>query len=210
MSVDAWTMKLIFAETEACRAPLHRVEGGFHGADLFIGNRQAASSPELLAKNGIGAVLNCAVNLDINMVTDPAADVQNLTFGWGPIRYYKLGMIDGAGNSDDFLLAGYFLLKGLLTQDMPDKPSYPWKTRGHVLVHCRGGRSRSAILVALFLHIERPESYPTLDAAIAHVRAHRQLDPREWPSAPKQVLIDAATRCAPVLSQLRRTIRSHA
>ncbi|WP_370227089.1 protein phosphatase [Cognatishimia sp.] len=206
MRVDAGTMKLIFAEAEAGRAPLHRIEGGFHGADIFIGNRQAASNPEILAENGIGVVLNCAVNLDINMVTEPAGDVQNLVFGWGPVRYYKLGMIDGAGNSDDFLMAGYFLLRGLLTQEMPDKPSYPWKTRGHLLVHCRGGRSRSVILVALFLHIERPETYPTLDAAIAHVRVHRQLDPKEWPSAPKQVLIDAATRCATVLKQLQRNI----
>lgn len=203
MSADAGTMKLIFAEAEAGRAPMHRIDGGFHGADLYIGNRQAASDPALLAEHGVGVVLNCAVNLDINMVTDPAADVTNLPFGWGPVRYYKLGMIDGAGNSDDFLMAGYFQLRGLLTQQMPDKPSYPWKERGHVLVHCRGGRSRSVTLVALFLHLERPETYPTLEAAIAHVRTHRQLGPKEWPSAPKQVLIDAATRCAEILRPLK-------
>jgi hypothetical protein len=47
-------------------------------------------------------------------------------------------------------------------------------------------------LVSLFLHLQRPASFPTLDAAIAHVRDMRQLDPVEWPSAPKPVLIEAA------------------
>jgi hypothetical protein len=60
------------------------------------------------------------------------------------------------------------------------------------LVNCRGGRSRSVVLVSLFLHLQCPASFPTLEAAIHYVRAMRQLDPVEWPSAPKPVLIEAA------------------
>jgi hypothetical protein len=84
------------------------------------------------------------------------------------------------------------ILCGLMRQQMPNKATYPWPSGGHVLVNCRGGRSRSVVLVSLFLHVQRPASFATLDAAIAHVREMRQLDPVEWPSAPKPVLIEAA------------------
>ncbi|MGH1354118.1 MAG: dual specificity protein phosphatase family protein [Thalassovita sp.] len=200
---DKGTMKMIFAEADVGRAPMHLIDTDYNGADIYIGNRQAASDPELLAKHGVTNVLNCAINLDINMVEKPAADCQNQTFGWSGVKYFKLGMVDGPGNPDDLLLAGYFQLRGLIAQKLPQKVSYPWDDGGNVLVNCRGGRSRSVTLVALYMHLERPEKYPTLSDAIAHVREYRQLDPKEWPSAPKDVLIEAAMRVAKQVKILR-------
>ncbi len=44
-------------------------------------------------------MFNCAVNLDFNYVgeaqSDPAAGIAS---GFAPIRYYKLGIVDGPGN----------------------------------------------------------------------------------------------------------------
>lgn len=186
----------------ARRGPLHLVAQDLGGVDLYVGNRQAASDPALLARHGIRAVLNCALNLDLNLVETPAPDSRNQDFGRAAIRYYKLGLIDGPGNPAEMLLAGYLQLRGLMRQTMPAKVTYPWPSGGHVLVNCRGGRSRSVILVSLFLHLERGQAFPTLEAAIAHVRQMRQLDPVEWPSAPKPVLIEAATWAAQAARQL--------
>ncbi|WP_349295061.1 dual specificity protein phosphatase (plasmid) [Thioclava sp. 'Guangxiensis'] len=190
--LDTSALQEAFRKADIGRAPLHRVHTDPAGIDLYIGNKHAASDPALLAAHGIGTVLNCAVNLDINMVTRPDPEAQELPFGWGPVRYYKLGIIDGAGNPAPMLLAGYYQLKGLIGQTLPDKPSYPWQGTGNILVNCRGGRSRSVTLVALFLHLECPDTYPTLQAAIDHIRVARALHPSEWPQAPKQVLVDAA------------------
>ncbi|WP_206611581.1 dual specificity protein phosphatase family protein [Falsirhodobacter deserti] len=175
------------------------------GVDLFIGDKQAASDPALLARHNITAVLNCAVNLDINVVQPPAPEAGNIAFGPGFVRYYKLGIVDGPGNPAPMMLAGYYQLAGLLAQDLPVKPSYPLREKGNVLVHCRGGRSRSATLVALFLHLERPDRYATLDAAVDHVRHARMLHPDEWFEAPKPVLVDAARWAA----NMARMIQPH-
>ena len=192
--VDIAELKEQFAEFDARRAPLHLIHENLNGRgiDIYVGNKQAASNPALLADHGVGTVFNCAVNLDINLVTDEDPASRALPFGWGPVRYYKLGIIDGPGNPAPMILAGYYQLKGLIDQVLPQKKSYPWDGVGNILVNCRGGRSRSVTIVALFLHLECPELYPTLDAAIDHVRVARQLDPVEWPQAPKPVLVDAA------------------
>ena len=92
-------------------------------------------------------------------------------YGIGAVRYYKLGLIDGPGNPETMMLAGFYLLRGAFEQELPDKHTYPRRERGNVLVNCRGGRSRSVALVALFLHVEMPERYPTLDVG-ARARSH--------------------------------------
>lgn len=201
---DPQALRALFDAADASRAPLHLIAQDFAGVDLYVGNRQAASDPGLLASHGIHAVLNCALNLDVNLVGAPSPDSRNQVFGRAGLRYYKLGLIDGAGNPAEMLLAGYLQLRGLMRQQMPDKATYPWPSGGHVLVNCRGGRSRSVILVSLFLHLQRTDDFPSLDAAIAHVRRMRQLDPVEWPSAPKPVLIDAAHWAARAALHLRK------
>ncbi|MDN3714153.1 dual specificity protein phosphatase [Paracoccus cavernae] len=168
------------------------------GVDLYVGGREGASDVGLLRANGISTVLNCAVNLDFNYVSQDDEISHDSGVGYGPaqIRYYKLGIVDGPGNPDTMMLAGYFQLKGALEQILPDKPSYPLRERGNVLVNCRAGRSRSVALVSLFLHLHLPQEFPTLADAIAHVRVKRELRPDEWDSTPKPMLIAAAERSA--------------
>ena len=167
-------------------------------AKLYIGDTEGARNLALLKELGISTVVNCAVNLDINYVTEPsiAAADQLLAAGTGAIRSYKLGLVDGPGNPETMMLAGYYLLHGAVHQELPDKESYPRRERGNVLVHCRGGRSRSVALVALYLHMQLSDRFPDLEAALAHIRRHRELHPDEWFETPKPMLLDAVKRAA--------------
>ncbi|WP_347265791.1 dual specificity protein phosphatase [Paracoccus sp. (in: a-proteobacteria)] len=169
-----------------------------YGVDLYVGGRQGASDVALLRRHGITTVLNCAVNLDFNYVAAPDEVSHDSGVGYGPglIRYYKLGIVDGPGNPDTMMLAGYYQLRGALDQVMPEKPSYPRRERGNLLVNCRAGRSRSVVLAALFLHLHLPGQFPRLGDAIDHVRIRRQLMPDEWHETPKPMLIAAAERSA--------------
>jgi hypothetical protein len=169
-----------------------------YGVDLFISGKEGASNLELLRRNGITTVLNCAVNLDFNYVDQPKdfPDDGGRVFGPGEIRYYKIGLIDGAGNPETQMVAAHYMVRAALEQILPDKPSYPRRERGNVLINCRGGRSRSVAVMALFLHLTVPDEFATLDAAIDHIRKYRQLPEDEWFKAPKPVLADAARRAA--------------
>lgn len=160
------------------------------GMDIYIGGSTGVSDAALLAEHDIGVVINCAVNLDIDWVNTPEAGAAAhlLSHGAGPVRYYKLGLIDGDGNAPEMLHAGYQLMRSALLQQIPEKASYHNRRRGNILVNCRGGRSRSVALVALFMHMECPARFPTLDAAIALIRDRRQLHPDEWFEAPKPSL----------------------
>lgn len=89
-----------------------------------------------------------------------------------------------------------FNKRAALEQILPDKPSYPRRERGSVLINCRSGRSRSVAVVALFLHLTLPHEFSTLDAAISFVRIRRELPENEWYKAPKPVLAKAARRAA--------------
>lgn len=187
-------------------ASISLIESGLepHGFDIYIGGTDAARDIKILRDHGIAIVINCAVNLDINYVTDPvgAADGERCAHGTGPVRVFKLGLVDGPGNTENMMLGGYFLLDGAIRQQLPEKQSYPRRAQGNVLVHCRGGRSRSTALVALYLHLHVPENYPTLDAALAHVREKRGLHPDEYNSAPKTMLVESARRAAGIVRGL--------
>lgn len=187
----------------AGRAPLSNIA---HlpqwGVDLLIGDTRALGDPALLNRHQVTTILNCAVNLDVNLVPSAITPIGHLTCGHAKHRYYKIGLIDGAGNPPDQLIGAYYILRAALEQVMPERPSYPNQARGNVMVNCRGGRSRSVTVVALFLHLELPDAFPTLDAAIAHIRDKRGLPPAEWHEAPKPVLVDAAQRAAQRIRQL--------
>ena len=58
------------------------------------------------------------------------------------------------------------------------------------------GRSRSVSLVALYLHKQQPDRYPTLDDAVAVIRERRELRPDEWFETPKPSLYEAARRAS--------------
>jgi hypothetical protein len=164
------------------------------GIKLFVGDANAASDRALLESNDIAIVVNCAVNLEIDYAA--GVDGSEIASPHGPIRNYKLGLIDDAGNPDTMLLAGYYLLDGALHQQLPDRSTYPHRRRGNVLLHCRGGRSRSVILAALYIHIQMPDRFATLEAAIDHLRVMRELHPNEWMETPKPMLTEAARHAA--------------
>lgn len=165
------------------------------GVDMFVGDSRALADPQILADHGVTTVVNCAVNLDVNIVPHGA--------GHAPFRYYKIGLIDGNGNPPDQMIGAYYILRAALDQIMPDRPTYPNRARGNVMVNCRGGRSRSVTLVGLFLHLELPQLYPTIDAAIDLIRDRRELRPEEWHETPKPMLLDAARRAADRIERLR-------
>jgi hypothetical protein len=169
--------------------------GPFRAA-LFIGGGGGASNIGLLRQHQITTVVNCAVNLDINYVKadEEAADIR--PSGYGDIRYYKVGLIDGEGSPDTMMLGAYYILDGALRQTMPKRETYPFPDGGNILVNCRSGRSRSVSLVALFLHKQQPHLYPSMDAALAIIRERRELHPDEWFETPKPALYDAARRAS--------------
>jgi hypothetical protein len=163
--------------------------------DIYVGGMQAAADIDYLRGHGVGVVLNCSVNADIDYVEtpyDPDAPDNLKKYGYSPIRYYKLGLVDGPGNPPEMMLAGYYLLCAITRQIMPEKPSYPNQERGHVLVNCRAGRSRSIILVSLFLHLQQRERFQSLADALFFVRRAREIRPDEFRDAPNQDMIEAA------------------
>jgi hypothetical protein len=164
------------------------------GVKLFVGDAKAASDRALLEENDVAIAVNCAVNLDIDYTAGVGAS--ETASKHGPIRNYKLGLIDDAGNPDTMLLAGYYLLDGALHQNLPDRHTYPHRRKGNILLHCRGGRSRSVILAALYIHIQLSDRFPTLESAIDHLRVTRELHPDEWDETPKPMLTEAARHAA--------------
>jgi len=172
---------------------------------LYIAGAEGARDIEQLRELGIGTVVNCSVNLDINYVNDPKmlAKGAKCATGTAPFNVFKLGMIDGDGNTETMLLGGYYILHGAIRMQMPPKISYPNQETGNILVHCRGGRSRSVAISALYLHIELPQKYPTLQSAIDHIRIARELHPDEWFETPKATLSDKAQRAADCIHLLR-------
>ena len=169
---------------------------GPHKSALYIGGSDGACDLGLLRRHGITTVVNCAVNLDINLVAGAAGEGDLRASGYGDIRYYKLGLIDGEGSPDTMMLGAYYILDGALRQTMPKRETYPFVDGGNVLVNCRSGRSRSVSLVALFLHKQQPHLYPTLDDALAVIREKRELRPDEWFETPKPMLYAAARRAS--------------
>ncbi|MEO5325390.1 dual specificity protein phosphatase [Mesorhizobium sp. CC13] len=167
-----------------------------YGVDIYVGGMEGAGDLAALAQRNITTVVNCAVNLDFNYATErfDEGEGADAIYGVGAVRYYKLGLIDGHGNPETMMLSGFYLLRGAFSQELPDKRTYRRREKGNVLVNCRGGRSRSVTLVALFLHVEMPEKFPTLDAALDHVRTQRELRRDEWFEAPKPMLIEAARK----------------
>jgi hypothetical protein len=171
---------------------------------LFISGTEGARDVEALTELGVSTVINCAVNLDINYVDRPNLPEagSKRAAGTAPFRTYKIGLVDGDGNPQKMMLGAYYILESALDQSLPRKASYAVRHRGNILVHCRGGRSRSVALVALFLHLQKRDLYPTLADAIAHVRVTRELQREEWFETPKQVLTDAAQHAADAIDLL--------
>ena len=131
---------------------------------LYVGNQTGASDGAALLAAGITSSLNVSLNIDVAPLQLPDGT---------HVRRAKVGLIDGAGNTPAHLAAAVLALEGLVTQPSPGKPHYPAHRAGHVLVNCRGGRSRSVIVLAIYLHLRARATFPTLDTAVSHVRRAR-------------------------------------
>lgn len=162
-------------------------KSGPHDLGLFIGNKSAANDGALLQEAGITSSMNIAVNLYL-----PPLDLPNGT----AIRRTHIGLIDGHGNNPSHLAAAVLALHGILDQDSPGKPHYPPHMRGHILVNCRGGRSRSLSVLALYLYWAHPDQFPTLEAAMQHIRNLRGLS-REFPLSGMITLAHQAYKLLP-------------
>jgi hypothetical protein len=152
----AWT------EAEEDRRPVLLPVAG----QLFLGNATAAADTGLLMAYGITQTLNLAVNIDPPALRLPDGTV---------MRHGKVGLIDGPGNTARHLSAAVLAIAGMLAQTAPGKPSYPDHRPGGLLVHCRGGRSRSVVALAVYLAWTDRASFPTLVAALEHLRTLRSL-----------------------------------
>ncbi|WP_244370561.1 dual specificity protein phosphatase [Rahnella sp. ChDrAdgB13] len=134
---------------------------------LYLGNGPAAQDAYLLHQHNITSALNMAVNLQLGNLALPDGT-------W--LRRTQIGLIDGAGNTVNHLLAGVLALDGLLGQASPGKRSYPPHRAANVLVHCRGGRSRSVAVLALYLYFTQQDKFPTPETALTFLRTLRGLD----------------------------------
>jgi hypothetical protein len=153
---------------------------------LFLGNQTAAESAPLLGRHGITQTLNLAVNIDSTPLTLADGTV---------VRRAKVGLIDGPGNDPLHLVAAVLSVAGMLAQVAPGKPSYPDHRPGGLLVHCRGGRSRSIATLALFLAWRQPEAYADLAAALDRLSALRGLGPEQ----PHRAMRELAAAAWPLL-----------
>ena len=135
---------------------------------LFLGNHTAAEDAGLFAQHGITQSLNLAVNIDPGPMTLADGTV---------VRRAKIGLIDGPGNHPLHLAAATLAIAGMVAQAAPGKPSYPAHRPGGLLVHCRGGRSRSIAALALFLAWRQPQDYADLATALDRLGALRGLGP---------------------------------
>jgi hypothetical protein len=140
---------------------------GPHGATLYIGNQVTTNDATLLLQENITSTMNVAVN--VYLAPLQLADGTH-------IRRTQVGLIDGHGNSVTHLLAAVFALDGILNQDSPGKPHYPAHKHGNVLVHCRGGRSRSLAVLAVYLFWRHRDQFPNIETAIKYIRDLRQID----------------------------------
>lgn len=162
-------------------------ETGSHGIKLFIGNKVAAEDPILLHENNVTSTMNLAINIEIAPLSLPDGT---------HVRRTHIGLIDGPGNGPEHLLAAVFAIRGIAEQESPGKLHYPAHRRGNLLVHCRGGRSRSATAIALYMHMYHDDLFGTLEAAVNQVRRMRGLDETQ----PQPAMLELASAAIKVIS----------
>ena len=144
---------------------------GPHKKTLFLGNLPAAEDPDALLAQNITECLNVSINIF----------PQDLTLADGTeIRRYQIGMIDGPGNSPHLLAASVMTLQGLMQGYIKGKPHYPPHHCGNILIHCRGGRSRSVTVLALWMAAFCPDRFASFIDALTFIRYARNL-PQTYP-----------------------------
>lgn len=174
------------AETDEDLLPVLLPVAETPSARLYLGNRIAADDAQLLQSRGITSTMNLAVNVEMAPLT--------LADGTA-VRRTHVGLIDGPGNAPAHLLGAALVIGGILGQASPGKAHYPPHRPGNLLVHCRGGRSRSVGVLALYLVLAQPGQFPDLASALAHLRRLRGLPPTQ-PNADMLALADEALALA--------------
>nr|WP_319514719.1 dual specificity protein phosphatase [uncultured Cohaesibacter sp.] len=153
---------------------------GPHSKTLYLGNLPAAEDAHALQRANITESLNVSINIF----------PQDLTLDDGTeIRRYQIGMIDGPGNSPHLLAASVMTLQGLMHGYIEGKPHYPQHHCGNILIHCRGGRSRSVTVLALWMAAFCPDQFASFKDALDHIRSIRVL-PQSYPLPGMMALAD--------------------
>ncbi len=188
-----------FADDAAVPSGLSRVHRSLY-VGSFEGARHLMRDEQLAWRLNVTAVLNVARDYD-------HADVPLRGKGAGQryaMRYVKAGLVDGAGNSVLALAAAVQWLAQLLQPqphlDAQDRNTYP-EARG-VLVHCAWGHSRSVTVASLYLYFSR--RFPTLDAAVEHVRRARGIS--HMKNRPQPALLETARRVIQLFPNLLQHI----
>jgi hypothetical protein len=119
-----------------------------------IGSRLDAQDLPELHRNGVGAVLNVAWDLDVSHASSGHSALGK------PLEYQKVGLIDGDGNEPSTLLAAVFMLYQLRAR------------HERTLVHCHAGISRSSTVLSLYLAGHDQTSFSD---ALDRIRAARPI-----------------------------------
>ncbi len=165
---------------------------------VFLGNVSAACDACMLARHGVTQTLNLAVNADPLPLRLPDGT---------DLRRAKIGLIDGKGNHPAHVAAAVLAIDGMLAQPAPGKPSYGDHRPGALLVHCRGGRSRSVAVMALWLVRTDPQRFGgQVTQAIEALRSLRGLG-SDQPNADMLATMHAAERLLAVIPAGSRAAR---
>ncbi|WP_198513211.1 protein phosphatase [Brucella pituitosa] len=166
---------------DAILVPVHTLtlENG-RTCTLYVGNLTGASDPQAMLAENVTSSLNVSLNIHVPEVQLPDGI---------HVRRAKVGLIDGEGNNVAHMAAAVLALDGLVTQASPGKPYYPAHRAGNVLVNCRGGRSRSVAVLALYLHLKDPSAFPDFEKAVSHIRVLRD-NGDHYPLPPMMALAD--------------------
>ena len=168
---------------------------GPHQKTLYLGNLTAAEDAAALLAANITESLNVSINIFPLPLVLP--DGTN-------IRRTQIGMIDGPGNSPWLLASAVMALEGMMHGYIAGKPHYPQHHCGNILLHCRGGRSRSVTVLALWLATFCPERFASFEAAIAFLRQLRPL-PLGYPLPGMMALADAVITNQMIPRQTQQT-----
>ncbi len=136
---------------------------------------------------GVGAnitgILNVAFDLDVDFRSESgfvgSAEQSNRRHR---LQLAKVGLVDGPGNHVGTLAAAVLTLRQMLDYSEPllekDATAFPIEER-KVLVHCQMGRSRSILVVSLYLLYSK--AFDTLDKALDYVKKARMVKRENFP-----------------------------